>query len=101
MESEGYEPVKDGYYGQWYDDYVFLRAVGNRQGKDMNCYFTVDGYVVAAKLVANNLCTEIYKTDFDKQGFEQEWQERPGPAFVNTTIEDLTGLYVGQKLQDY
>lgn len=67
----------------------------------MNCYFTVDGYVVAANLGANNLCTEIYKTDYDEQGFGQKWQEQPDPAFVSTTIEELTSLYVGQRLQDY
>lgn len=56
---------------------------------------------MAAKVGANNLCTEIYKTDYDQQGFETQWQEQPNPAFVSTTIEELTSLYVGQTLSDY
>lgn len=67
----------------------------------MNCYFTVDGYVVAANLGANYICTEIYKTDYDEQGFTQEWQEQPNPAFVSTTIEELTTLFVGHTIADY
>lgn len=101
MESEGYEPVKDGLYGAWLDDYIFPRAVGTSQGTDLNCYYTVDGYVVAANVGANRLCTEIYKTDYDEQNFEQNWQEQPYPAFVSTTIEKLTSIYVGKEMLDY
>lgn len=93
--------MKNGLYGAWLDDYIFPRAVGTSQGTDMNCYFTVEGYVVAANIDANNLCTEIYKTDYDEKGFGQEWQERPNPAFVSTTIEELTSIYVGKEMLDY
>ena len=80
---------------------MFPRAIGTSQGTDLNCYYIADGNVVAATVNSNHDCTEIYKTDFDRQGFEQEWQERPKPVFVETTLEELTSLYVGQNIQDY
>ena len=102
IENEGYEPITNGLYGQFYDQYVFLRAIGiSPDNHQVNCYYLIDGYVAAATLDATNHATGIYQTEFDQRGFEDEYQERPQQLFVTTTSEELNKVYLGKEIFDY
>lgn len=93
--------MTDGYYGAFYDGQVFLRAIGESQGVEINCYYLVDNKVAAANVDNQNNATGIYLTDYDEQGFVVYSEEEPQPLFVTTTIEELLRTYLGQNIQDY
>lgn len=93
--------MTNGYYGAFYDQFVFLRAVGVSSSGEINCYYLVDNKVAAVNIDNQNNATGIYLTDYDEQGFVEYSKEDPQPLFVTTTIEELTRTYLGQNILDY
>ena len=101
LREAGYTPQTQDYYGDFYDEYTFLRAVGKKDDVEINCYFTINGHLAAVELNDDGTASEVRETSLDEEAFNQKFQVQPDPLFVKTTKAELEAVYIGKPISDY
>lgn len=101
MEAAGYTPQTDNYYGQFLDEYIFPRAIGDSDDGDKNCYFLANGYMTNLVIDQQGTATDVVTTQLTREAFVTTYPDEAESLFVQTSIEELKKTYAGKYIEDY
>lgn len=101
LEAAGFTPLTDNYYALFDNEYLFPIAVGQRSDDYKNCYFIANGYMTNLVVVQDNIASDVEITQITREAFLTSHPDESGSLFVQTSIEELKKVYIGEKINEY
>lgn len=101
MEAAGYTPLTDRYFASFYNEYIFPTAVGESNDDYKHCYFLANGYMTNLVVGRHNTASDVVITQITREAFETTYPDESGSLYVQTSIEELKKVYIGEQVNEY